>query len=371
MNNKKKLLIFESISYIAGGQGVLLNLLPYLIKEFAVTVVLPENGLLKDKLDELGVSVIFINPGSYTLGQKNIWQIIKYVWFSLAICWRVFLLAKKFDLIYINSARWLPAVVWSDFLACRPIFFHNHSLISDKKSLWLVETSARSMNVKKIFAASESIVSQTAELRAKTVIIYNGINPEIFYPAVNRVANNILEIGVVGDVIPTKGQDRLLRALATLDNHQWHLKIIGGPRPGSEFFFKELRDLAVSLQISNQVDFLGRQEKVVDHLRTLDLLVLPSIVPEGSSLAVIEALACAVPVIASDLGGTKELIVDGENGFLYDGQENSLRLVLNKFFTMSEVDRQTVAKKAYSSFLEKYQLKDIAEKVINFIKESI
>ena len=372
MNNKKQLLIFESIAHVAGGQRALLNLLPFLTKEFSVTVVLPKDGPLKGELDKLGVSVVFRNSGSYTLGSKNIFQVIKYIYFSLLLFLRIFLLIRKFDLIYVNSARWLPIVVMSDFWVSRPVIFHSHSLISDKKSLWLVEVFAGFKNVKKIIAASKSIVSAAAKLRDKTAVVYNGISSEIFYPATSRNKSDILEIGVVGDLIPSKGQDRLLMALASLNTRQWHLKIIGGSRPGNELFLEDLKRLVINLKIADQVDFIGRQEKVADYLRTLDVVVLPSTVPEGSSLAVIESLACGVPVIASDLGGTKELIVDGENGFIYkSGEENSLGFALNNFFRMSEDNRQTMGRASHLFFIEKYQIQDMAEKIIYCIKEVV
>lgn len=373
MNHKKKLLIFESLPNIAGGQKVLLNLLPYLKEEFELTVVLPGAGELQTQLAEIGVATIFINPGSYSLGQKNIGQVFKYFFFLLLFFSRTLFLIKKFDLLYVNSARVLPMVVLANFLSQRPIIWHNHSLISDQKSLALVELAAKQKSVRQIIAVSQFIVSHNDKLKNKTAVIYNGVDQNIFYPKISPAArdekNKIIQIGVIGDLIPTKGQDQLLLALASLHSKKWHLQIIGGSRPDNDNFARELQSLTANLKLSDQVVFLGRQEKVADYLRELDLFILPSIVAEACPLVILEALACGVPVIAADLGGTRELIREAYNGYLFRARDQrDLAEKIKQFFELDSEKIKQLSLNCRREAAEKYSLAENAGQIYQLIK---
>ena len=76
------------------------------------------------------------------------------------------------------------------------------------------------------------------------------------------------------------------------------------------------RRLAVQLGLSDRVQYLGAQENVIPLLSTADVFLLPS-EQESFGLAALEAMACEVPVVASDAGGLPEVIEHGVGGFLH------------------------------------------------------
>jgi N-acetyl-alpha-D-glucosaminyl L-malate synthase BshA len=76
------------------------------------------------------------------------------------------------------------------------------------------------------------------------------------------------------------------------------------------------RRLAVSLGVADRVHYVGAQENVIPLLSIADLLLLPS-EQESFGLAALEAMACEVPVVASNVGGLPEVIDDGVTGFLH------------------------------------------------------
>lgn len=105
-----------------------------------------------------------------------------------------------------------------------------------------------------------------------------------------------------------KGHDTLLQAVAELPEA---LFLLAGDGPERE----RLEAQAAELGVTERVRFLGRREDVPQLLAACDVFALPSLY-EGSSLAVLEAMAARITVVSSAIGGTEELIDDGRSGLL-------------------------------------------------------
>ncbi len=136
----------------------------------------------------------------------------------------------------------------------------------------------------------------------------------------------------VGNAVDVKGIDRLLFAWKILldefkaknAHYALELEIIGdGPRR------KRLERQARELGIANSVRFVGQrpQAEIAGRMRAADCLCLPSR-SEGMPNVVIEALACGIPVVASDVGEVPFLIKDGVNGFVVPQVEK--QIIVNK-----------------------------------------
>jgi glycosyltransferase involved in cell wall biosynthesis len=78
--------------------------------------------------------------------------------------------------------------------------------------------------------------------------------------------------------------------------------------------------LASELDLSDAVDFLGEIHNVPEVLAQSSLLVLPSLT-EGISLTLLEAMACGLPVVATNVGGNPEVVVDGQTGYLVPARQ--------------------------------------------------
>jgi glycosyltransferase involved in cell wall biosynthesis len=118
--------------------------------------------------------------------------------------------------------------------------------------------------------------------------------------------------GTVGNLAPKKDQGSLLEAFARVHRSlpQSRLVVIGtGPRE------RELKAAAEELGVAPAVRFLGMRDDVPDLLPGFDTFVLSSL-HEGLSIALVEALAAGVPVVATRVGGIPELIIHGEYGLL-------------------------------------------------------
>jgi glycosyltransferase involved in cell wall biosynthesis len=162
----------------------------------------------------------------------------------------------------------------------------------------------------------------------KIVSIPSGTDTRRFTPGDRAAARKHLGlpaddhiIGIVATLRRGKGHRFLISAL--LDGRLTDCKLIivgDGPQESA------LRALATELGIAGRVLFTGRQEQVISWLHAFDIFAMPSIVDEGVPQALMQAMACGLPVVTTPVGSIPELIRDNETG-LFVRPENTVELV--------------------------------------------
>ncbi len=172
-----------------------------------------------------------------------------------------------------------------------------------------------------------------SQLNIKT--IYNGVDTDKFYSK-KKLIELPLNIICPARLIKRKGQDILIKAIAQLkkENIIYYINFIGD---GDEKLNYE--KLAKQLNVSEQIIFSGyvERKKITDHYQNSDLFVLPSF-NEGMSNALLEAMASGLPVVVTDVGGTKELVEDGLNGFVFPvGDVNKLIEILEQIYLQKKI----------------------------------
>lgn len=122
-------------------------------------------------------------------------------------------------------------------------------------------------------------------------------------------------IGYIGQLIPRKGLDVLLRALRKLNGACWRVAIVGD---GEEI--ETLQALAHELGISDFTRFFGFRKDRLSFLKAFDVFVLPSRF-EGIPRCIMEAMTAGIPVIASDIPGCRDLVKKDETGILFPADD--------------------------------------------------
>ena len=122
-------------------------------------------------------------------------------------------------------------------------------------------------------------------------------------------------IGYIGQLIPRKGLDVLLDAASNLCFDNWRLAIVGEGESRAP-----LEKQAKTLGIDDRVFFYGFRDDRVAFLRGFNLFVLPSRL-EGVPRCLMEAMAAGLSVIASDIPGCRDLVVHGQSGLLFPGDD--------------------------------------------------
>lgn len=161
--------------------------------------------------------------------------------------------------------------------------------------------------------------------RKKIQLIYNGVNLEHFSQNENKhlirygmreklkIPDNLPVVTMVGRLTEQKGQGILLKAIKLVaENGIDVCCLLVGDGEDREILY----ELSKSLGISTKVHFLGKRMDIADLLVSSDIFVLSSNW-EGMPNVVLEAMALRLPVVATNVPGTAELVIDGKTGFLF------------------------------------------------------
>lgn len=212
---------------------------------------------------------------------------------------------------------------------CRRIFQKSLG-VSD--AVWFVSYAGK-ISCNKLYKVEDS----------KSKVIYNGIAPEFFRKASERVSERASEysskygkpynITYIGRLEHIKGVNLLIGAFAAVClEHDVRLSIVGD---GTER--DKLEALVRSLNIEDKVTFYGQQVDIHPYLSDASIFVYPSTCEEVFGISIIEAMAYGLPCIANNVGGIPEIIKDEENGFLTkEPTEEQIALLIKKVIGMYE-----------------------------------
>jgi len=171
-------------------------------------------------------------------------------------------------------------------------------------------------------AARARFAQQGVSPRGRLLSVPNGIRIDRFSPAAEArraalrgdlgFAPGTRIIGTVGRLNPVKDQATLLRAFARLRGEFADTALV---LVGDGALRAPLEAQAAALGIGDAVRFLGDRGDVRELLQGFDVFALSSL-SEGYSMALLEACASGLPIVATDVGGNREIVVDGRNGRL-------------------------------------------------------
>lgn len=195
-------------------------------------------------------------------------------------------------------------------------------------------------------------------------VVSNGIDVDAWQtdPRARLEARQALGIGndflwlAVGRLDAVKDYPTLLNALARAPKTPRLLVLGSGPLK------KELRNLATALGLGHRVRFAGFESDVARHMHAADGFVLSSRY-EGLPLVLLEAGACAVPVVATDVPGTREVVVPGETGWLTPaGDSERLAAAMLWLMHTSPGNRRAMGLRARQRVVELYSLEAVLDR---------
>ncbi|MDQ1412352.1 MAG: hypothetical protein QOE07_940, partial [Acidimicrobiaceae bacterium] len=252
-----------------------------------------------------------------TSGSTRYWAAYLLGW-PVAV-FRLVVLARRLrvDVVHSNSLH-----SWYGFAAAaivrRPHLWHAREIVVQSDAALRLERRLCRTFADTVVAVSEAVAAQLD--RANVVVCYDQVDPDEFHPRRAGhfrprlgLTDDAVVVGVAGRIDTWKGIEVLLDAVPELQRRRPGLEVVvaGGPVAGKENYASRLAARAGAMA---GVHWLGARDDMAELIADLDVLVLPSTEPEPFGLAVIEALASGVPVVASAAGGPLEILGTDPSG---------------------------------------------------------
>lgn len=320
-----------------------------------------------------------IKPFVHTFERITIRNILISLTFSMSCAMRLFLKRKDYDIVHFHGAS-LPLFI-NIFL----LKMMGKKVIA-KVAAAGVGTEAGSLKgryyfidaliirlLKKVdmFIATSSEIEEGLKNDGFSNIkrITNFIDIDMFCPASPDKKLQLKEsFGYSGKLLLTfsgrfiqrKGIDCLLRAWKEVADQvpEASLELLGdGP------LLPEMKIMTQNLRVGNSVIFRGHVDKITQFLHMTDIFILPSL-QEGMPNALLEAMACGLPSIASRIGGVVDVITDGKSGILFEpGDAAGLASAMLTLIKDAGL-RQRLGEEARKNMVERFSIDSIAAEYI-------
>ncbi len=231
----------------------------------------------------------------------------------------------------------------------------------------------------KILSVSEDLKLHIVNLginENKVIVVPNGVDTEKFKPRGKENARDLLNLPqdkniilFVGALRSIKGVDYLIEAAKKFVGTNTELYMVGR----DDGLKKSLVKMAQERKIIDFIKFIGpvNHEDIPLWISASDILVLPSL-SEGRPNVILEALACEVPVVATDVGGIPELMINGETGYLVPAKNPpELSEKINKLLEdenlrkkMGKIGRQSITQRGLTWEAHAKKTVDIYSKLL-------
>lgn len=322
-----KVMFVSSGGLLAGAERCLLELVSRLDpRRFESLVIVPYEGPLSAKLRERGIRTRVVELGVIRArtelnSPRFLWRVLQTIW---AILQLVFLINQEgVDIVHTNTAAAVAGGV-AAYLTRRKHVWHVREIVQSKL-LWSILSHLILLCGTRIVCISSAVKDHFGNLSYKHVkkfcVIHDGIDIEVFaaYANTSRNRKTIKRVGTISRINRTKGHDVFIKAASIVAKQfpQVEFYIVGSCLKEYLPIKRELQNLAVQLGVGNKVIFTGCLDypEVARVLSTFDVFVLPSSVPEGLGIVLLEAMAERKPVIATAHGGPLD-IIDSRVGLL-------------------------------------------------------
>ncbi|MFC7961326.1 glycosyltransferase family 4 protein [Rhodococcoides kroppenstedtii] len=204
-------------------------------------------------------------------------------------------------------------------------------------------------------ANSQSTLQSIRCGRKPRIVVSPGVELEVFNGGSrDSTPASVVRVVMVGRFAPWKGQDLLMTALAPIliERDDVHLTFVGAPLFGEDSFFEHVQSLAAQVP-DGRVAFAGHLQDTSAMVKTADIAVHCSRLPEPFGAVIVEAMASGCAVVASDGGGPSEIIEHNVDGLLVERDSvealraSLLRLIEEPDFRRELGERATESSKRF------------------------
>lgn len=374
---KKILYVHGNVNTIGGVETFIENSL-FHHKRFEPHIIFINDGELPRRVKEKGFeNIIILNGGRLRNIYKTLRNIIKIIKY-----------AKRNNIVAsigIGHHAWIYAGLVSKIMGIKGIFYFqgvlNKSDVSFTSPIGFIAS-----RLKPLISFASSIASKESLERFqrsdKITILYPGIEVRKFEEEANtskirkqlKISSDARIISTIGRIQKGKGQEYFVKALPLVHEQfpDTYFLIAGTPTfENDSAYFNYIKTLVEKFHIKEKVIFTGFKKDICEIIALSNLIVCPSIMPEGFGFIVVESMVAGKPVVATNFGGPAEIIKDGENGVLVPPKdEKALASAIIKLFKDDEL-RNRIAEKAKHVAMAKFsidrcimEMEDVLERIL-------
>ena len=326
------------------------------------------SGPVREKIEALGVKVY--------MGKRRalINQPIRFIVHLLSLLRDLmkFIKSNRIQLIqsHLSHANKLAVLVGK--LAGVPSFPTIHSTMEfvDRRSRWDFRVYINKAVDWFIFPMADQILTVSQEIKeivhqrfrvnnSKIMVLKNGIvfdnrfSVSVDLEKEFLISENTLKIIAVGRLSYEKALEVLVQAASELVNRGMHNMFVMIAGEGQDRV--RLETIVSNLRLANYIKLLGIRHDVLRLMKASDIFIIPSRY-EGLSIAMIEAMACGLPIVASDAPGLNTYIVHGKNGLLFPVDNHKILAELILRLANDKKLRTRLSLAARESFEKEYDL---------------
>ena len=385
MNIMNNIVFLHSSSELYGSDRSLLNLVKNLDKDkFNITVILPEDGPLVDKINSFDNVEVIINELA-VLRRKNLSlsgmskyfiELIRSIKFINNL-----IKEKSIDIVYTNTSVIFVGGISAKICKVKSVW-HIREIIKSKYERFIV---SKIVNIFSdyIIANSKATAEAISKNKDKVKVVYNAIDIEKnsgledideFYKEVAATivrSNEKIKIGMAGRINRWKGQKLFvdMAKLVSEENDNVEFLIAGDVYKGEDYILDDLKGYILESGVKDKIGLLGQVDNMSNFYKKLDIFVLPSIQPEPFGLVVIEAMNNKLPVVATNHGGPVEIIDNNIDGFLVDYKDaREMAQVVNKLIKDKEL-RNYISANAEKKVKKKFNVSRYVDEISYILEE--
>ncbi len=391
----KKILFVEQNQdgTVGGSHYCLLYMVRSLNKQnYEPVVMFYEHSTLADKFITEGYPVVFFQkPKGITLKSSNI--VFKYLLILLRKIFNfinvscipffrgiVFIINNKIDVIHLNN---------SVSAGCSWLFA---AKLLRKKCVTHMRGYHEISPFTKLYARYfDNIICVSSFVRqavldaglTNSITLYDGMDPDAFKSRIDREADEIREefaahscllLGMVGNFQEWKGQHVVVQALLILHAKYPDFKclFIGATSQNSlddRAYFSKVRDAINRSGFGDNIFITGYREDIPSLINACDVMLHASVEPEPFGMVVLEAMCLGKPVIASDLGGPKEIIEDSVSGVLSPPGDVAALASAIEGLLLNPERRDVIGGQAMARVQNMFSLKKFSHEINSFYDE--
>lgn len=337
---KKKVLVWETLATVSGGQKMTLTVMDMLSDKFEFYCLIPAEGMLSEELKKRNIPYTLMGNQTLPTGVKGKQVIFRYGWMSAKNVRKSLSVIRKYnpDILYAPGPAALPWSAICGTLSRKPVIWHLHHIFLDGATRKLLNLCGNWKSVRKIIAVSGCVGDQIVNEHAheKVRVLYNPVDVEKYAngDAMKIIAELEAKLGrklwrakivtQIGAITRNKRQDVLISVISNLKNLGEDIVglIVGDTVTATDRIFRrELEQRIEDCGIQSQVLWMGFRSDIGNILAATDCVLVPS--EEGLSLVAMEAMSAKRHVVTMNSSGAYELLNHAGCGTFYEGNNES------------------------------------------------